>query len=166
MFLHVLRNIFFFFCSYRDSVGFVFCEIFSISFLEGSDLENGSYRGNCRLLEDTSFLSPREYCKHRYRNTVLTSLNWSLQFSFLVKKIPDATLVVFWWFPCAVSLPAGSLITRRHLFYSCTITHVLSAMRYTIGVYRYTLGHTSSPSICPSKGSCAQLCTAEIFLKI
>lgn len=156
MFLHVLRNIFFFFCSYRDSVGFVFCEIFSISFLEGSDLENGSYKGNCRLLEDTSFLSPREYCKRRYRNTVLTSLNWSLQFSFLVKKIPDATLVVFWWFPCAVSLPAGSLITRRHLFYSCTITRFVCYEIYHWCVQIHFGAHQFSFNLSFQE----QLCTA------
>lgn len=65
----------FFYCSYGDSVGFVFYGIFSVSFLEGSDLENGSYMGNYRLLEDTCFLSSWEYYKHGYRNTVLTSLN-------------------------------------------------------------------------------------------
>lgn len=123
-------EIIFFSCSYRDSVGFVFCGIFSVSFLEGSDLENGSYMGNYRLLEATCFLSPWEYCKHRYRNTVLTSLKWSLQFSILVKKIPDATLVVFWWFPCAVFIPAGSLITRRHLFQSCIITRFVCYQIY------------------------------------
>lgn len=74
-------------------------------------------------------------------------------------------MVVFWGFPCAVFIPAGSLITRRLLFYSYILTLTLSAMRYTIGVYRQTLGQKNSPSICPSKSSCAELWIAGIFLK-
>lgn len=115
---------------------FIFSVIF---FLEGSGLQSDSYMGKCRLLEDTCFVSPWEYCKCRYRNTVQTLLNWALQCNILRRKNSGATLVMFSCYCCAVSSLVGLLFTRRHLLCSCIIAAVLFVMWCTTGGQRWLL---------------------------